>query len=229
MWHIADEAGYLPFAGDAAAKVKCLPFQRIERSVVARDPSVELLVQHGAIAVEVDVAQIGDAEKSRAERFREPRGGGFAGLPEPLVAVYLQARELQTPGIGVGQEMGVHAEEFPGEEVVLHHRPVLRQESVDVPAHQHLPKRMAVGIAGGEGVLVEFHVFPSLGLLRSQLVRPRARMGSLAITSPSSARWTKSKRLVTTQTWFGTIRTLSPIFGRPGHPERSTTACSSLR
>ena len=51
----------------------------------------------------------------------------------------------------------MHAEEAFGNEIILDHRPVLADESVDVAPHQHLPKRVTIGIAGRKRVFVEGH------------------------------------------------------------------------
>lgn len=96
---------------------------------------------------DIDVAQIGDAKQRLAQRLGEFGRRRLLGLAQPLVAIDFQPGELQPPGIGVGQEMRVHAKEAFGDEVVLDHGPVLADEGVDVAPHQHLPQRVAVGVA----------------------------------------------------------------------------------
>lgn len=61
-----------------------------------------------------------------------------------------------------------------------------------------------------------------------QLVQPRASTRSVPTTSPPRTATTKSTMFQTTQTWFGTTRTISPIEGPCPH-DISRKPCSSIR
>jgi trans-aconitate methyltransferase len=56
---------------------------------------------------------------------------------------------------------------------------------------------------------------------------PRAATVHTVSTRPSRTAYTRSCKLLTTQQWFGTTVTRSPIAGLARHAARSTTPCSS--
>src|SRR6185312_16853519 len=166
---------------------EALPVHDLAAAVLAQGGAVELLVGHGGVAADVDVAQGGGCEQGTT---RIHHGGQVvAALFQPAVPVGIEGTEAQPPGIGVALATPVHPHESVSEEVRRCCVPVTRHEGLYVPAHEHVPNFVPFG-AVREGVRGGHRVLRVNELLYSAVVSPAStsRLWPVMLRAASESR-----------------------------------------